>query len=193
MYCTNISTMASLGSWSIFAALLFIFLNFTESLSQFRAQASSPHARWSVGLSSEEQRALVARDSVVMRAGLANATRSDIDNARKIVSAAIRKSGELNTVRLANPARNRYPGEKGLQTQFSPLVQVSPLFEMNEETTSAATLVAEADATMSSNMSTLVASGCSQPSNFWMEKIARKGTWPYGKHPDYKVSDPCHF
>ena len=129
---------------------------------------------------------------------LQNATQADIDRARKIVADAQVQMGEHNRARIENMARRRYRlapgtivGDRKVDDGMTALNDdgeqpVPPLFQVTEEIARAAALVAEADAPPPSPGSqNFTRRAAGDP--FWMERITRRGTVPWGDDPNYKV------
>jgi hypothetical protein len=136
---------------------------------------------------------------------LQNVTLANIDKARAIVKYALEQSAVHNKARIEHPARNNYqlmPGTKISKRDEAP---PPPLFQVTPEIAEAAALVAEADAvvaaggsinslpssnsTMFGNQTASASNACAQSGTFWMEKLARKGSWPFNSDPSYTVRD----
>lgn len=131
-----------------------------------------------------------------------NATLSTLSKALKLVDEAIEESSRLNSIRLANPLRNKYqlrPGTvtgslKSRQKKDQKNAQSSPipqLLNITDEIAAAAALVAEADAQQYrynvTKKAVTAAAAASQSGSYWMEHIDRKGTVPWGNDASYKV------
>jgi membrane protein YqaA with SNARE-associated domain len=73
--------------------------------------------------------------------------------------------------------------------------QVASNFQVTPEIATAAALVAEADANKSPVNGTATASAANcqgGAGGFWMEKIARKGKWPFNSDSNFQVINQCH-
>ncbi|KAL4805582.1 pectate lyase superfamily protein-domain-containing protein [Aspergillus unguis] len=116
---------------------------------------------------------------------LANATHSDIDEARVIVRDAITAMTKLNKARLDAPIREASRLESSNLTRTAARAY-PPLLQITEEIAHAAALVAESDqaATLANGSSTLAKRAAG---TFWMQDIKRQGTVPWGDDPQYKV------
>ncbi|KAL2372532.1 hypothetical protein RJZ57_003006 [Blastomyces gilchristii] len=133
---------------------------------------------------------------------VANATRSDIDKARRIVNAAIEKASVLNKARLDHPVRNHYPwkpGFKASRRDASSGDAPPPLLKISSEIAAASALLAEVEAVAEAGDLSKTKRDYSyidalynrtaekQASTFWMEDIERKGAWPFGNDPSFQV------
>ncbi|KAK2762469.1 hypothetical protein FQN53_007520 [Emmonsiellopsis sp. PD_33] len=131
----------------------------------------------------------------------ANATESDIAEARRIVKEAIQQATIHNKARLDHPRRNKYklkPGSK-ISSRAEIDGEAPPLFKITEEVAAAAALVAEVDAFAEAMDITKPKRDYShidalynrpaekQADTFWMEEIERRGSWPFGNDPSFKV------
>lgn len=125
---------------------------------------------------------------------LAGATPADIENARKIVKAAIEESSKRNKARLDKPARNIYKlapktsvgGSSSRVKRDAEDEPVPALLTITPEIAAAAALVAEADAKANATGGQNV---LQKRGTFWMEHIERKGAYPsgWGGSSGYKV------
>jgi hypothetical protein len=117
------------------------------------------------------------------------ASEEQVKNAREIVNAELQKWAAHNKARFEEPLRNKYI-LKNEQKAPKFLKRGVPSIEITEEIAAAAALVAEMDALQDSNSTSpnLQTHEKRQASNFWMEKIARHGTQPYGNDAGYEVS-----
>lgn len=118
---------------------------------------------------------------------LAGASESDIQEAKKIVDAAIRKATLYNKARLERPSQTTYllkSHRKGRSTDG-----VAPLFEVTDDIATAAALLAEADAYEKRRKSGWKRLETRQrTSRFWMANISHRGSWPFGNNdPNYRV------
>ncbi|PGH12173.1 hypothetical protein AJ79_04468 [Helicocarpus griseus UAMH5409] len=143
------------------------------------------------------------RSNIVLPSRLANATPSDIDEARRIVNDAIRKASVLNKARLDHPLRNSHyfkPGTKSKsRDEIDRGAPPPPLLEITKEIADAAALIAEVEAVAEAGDPSKAKRDYSdidalynrkvkrQADTFWMEDIQRKGTWPFGNDPSFKV------
>lgn len=134
---------------------------------------------------------------------VAKAAQSDIDEARRLVDAAIKKASVLNKARLDHPMRNRYSSTRAAKASrrdaSSRDALLPPLLKITNEIAAAAALLAEVEAVAEAKdlskpkrdysyidaLYNRTAEKQAQP--FWMEDIERKGAWPFGNDPSFKV------
>ncbi|KAH6983653.1 pectate lyase superfamily protein-domain-containing protein [Ilyonectria sp. MPI-CAGE-AT-0026] len=117
---------------------------------------------------------------------------SDLAHARKVVNEAISESAKLNKARLEHPLRNNYgsksetidDGSKSKRDTTDEDGEISQLLEITDEIVDAAALVSEADAVQTG---TKAFKRAASKTNFWMERLKRKGTVPWGDDPKYKI------
>ncbi|PGH35768.1 hypothetical protein GX50_01351 [[Emmonsia] crescens] len=142
--------------------------------------------------------------NMVIPSRVAKSTQSDIDEARRIVNAAIEKASVLNKARLDYPMRNRYPMKPGARASSrrdasSRDAPPPPLLKISSEISAAAALLAEVEAVAEARDHSRSRRDYSyidslynrtvekQADTFWMEDIKRKGAWPFGNDPSFKV------
>ncbi|EER45681.1 LysM domain-containing protein [Histoplasma capsulatum H143] len=136
---------------------------------------------------------------------VAKAAQSDIDEARRLVDAAIKKASVLNKARLDHPMRNRYSSTRAAKASrrdaSSRDALLPPLLKITNEIAAAAALLAEVEAVAEAKdlskpkrdysyidaLYNRTAEKQAQP--FWMEDIERKGAWPFGNDPSFKAND----
>ncbi|KAM0272162.1 hypothetical protein ACHAQH_008839 [Verticillium albo-atrum] len=134
-------------------------------------------------------------DLGTLTARLQNVTEADLRQAREIVEEAIEEAAALNQKRFDNPRRNRYQLQDGTKIfgRDERGVETPPLLTITDEIAEAAALVAEADVfgedlVLNGTMPTPGVKETRQSSDFWMETIKRRGSWPWGKNPpEFKV------
>lgn len=104
---------------------------------------------------------------------LADATTDEIEEARRVVKAAIEESSKLNKARLDHPARNVYKlapgtvvGANGRVKRGAEDEQAPPLLTITPEIAAAAALVAEANA--KANYTAGAAHSKRETGTFWM-------------------------
>jgi len=144
-----------------------------------------------------------------------NATESDIQRARRLVTEGIAEVRKYNKARLAFPSRNIYSFKPGSNEYaptgdppklarraplFNETVEAPPLYAVPEDVKSAAALLAELEA-----QEQLTQKRDTREDNFradqedeqimrqqsgswWMEGISHLGTQPFGKDSSYRVS-----
>lgn len=110
-----------------------------------------------------------------------SASTADIANARTLVRDALAEVAKYNQARLAHAARTPYPRSNATSQS---ILAVPPLYRPSREIAAAAALLAEVDALEDYDGSHLPSK---RSANFWMETITRRGAWPFGNRPDYKV------
>lgn len=122
---------------------------------------------------------------------LANATASDIEEAKALITAAKKKSTELNKARVAAPSRNQYkldPNTKFGKRQIEGTGDAPPILNITEDIRAAAALIAELEAyneTVNGNFSAV---DKRQSGSWWMGNLAHTGGWPWGSNPSgFKV------
>jgi len=125
---------------------------------------------------------------------LANATKPEIEEARKLVEEVQKKMAVYRHARFSNPRRNLYHAEPGNLLSKRDVGgqgdgDLALPVEFTPEVEHALSLVAEADAAAGpSNNLTLSARKQKRAQRFWMESIDHsKGTVPWGDDPGYKV------
>lgn len=126
---------------------------------------------------------------------LRKATAADLEKARAIVNSALGEAAARNKARLDNPSRNKYTLKPGTQAGGSVVKRsgtketesdAPPLLEITQEIADAAALLAEADAYAKANRSAPLPR-IAKRAAYWMEDIARKGSWPFKNDDDYQV------
>ncbi|KAE9372961.1 glycoside hydrolase family 55 protein [Stipitochalara longipes BDJ] len=132
---------------------------------------------------------------------LKRATAQDLQAARTIVKNAIAESSKLNEARVAAPLRNQYSLKPGTVVGSGVVAGAGagagagstsinegfpPLLTITDEIAAAAALVAEADA-VSASWNVTKKRAAAAGGSYWMQSLARKGTVPWGKDPNYVV------
>ena len=144
------------------------------------------------------------RRDVALPLKLGNATQSQYAAAWAMVDEALDQVEEINKARLASPSRNHYGARRrgggGGQQWTASADQSQPQsqtghFKMTQELNDAAALVARVEALI--DPQPLINKGnqtfgppdtrAGSAETFWMESIARKGAWPWGKNSSHKV------
>ncbi|OJD12350.1 hypothetical protein AJ78_07043 [Emergomyces pasteurianus Ep9510] len=142
--------------------------------------------------------------NMVIPSRVLKATRSDIQEARRIVNAAIKRAAVLNKARLDYAITNGQPvkphARASRRDASSSDAPPPPLLNISSEIAAAAALLAEVEAVDIAGRSY---SGSKRDysyidalynrtvekraGTFWMEDIERRGTWPFGNDPSFKV------
>lgn len=118
-----------------------------------------------------------------------NASATDIETAKAMVSQAIAEMTKLNKARLEHPARTRFqlkPGTKIGDRKRADTDAPPPLLKINDDLARAAALVAELDAKQKSGNGS-AHSAEKRGGSFWMGNIDHKGSVPWGDDSSYKV------
>ncbi|OAX78349.1 hypothetical protein ACJ72_07345, partial [Emergomyces africanus] len=136
---------------------------------------------------------------MIMPSRVANATQSEIDEARRIVRAAILEAAILNKARMDYVMSDG--ARESSRNASSSDAQPPPLLDITKEIAAAAALVAEVDAVAEvrsyysrgskrdySKIDALYNRTVEKRADtFWMEDIQRKGSWPFGDDPSFKI------
>lgn len=148
---------------------------------------------------------IVKDDELLVRASsstfprLAKASESDVEEARKVVKAAIKEMTVLNKARLDHPARNVYKlqpgtvlGKRASDADGPPILDITP------QIASAAALLAEAETAEESEngeSKNTTDSTLNKRAGWWMEGVTRRGTVPtaWGGSSGYKVRSITHI
>lgn len=136
-----------------------------------------------------------SRRDVAVPSKLGNVTQSQYIAAKNLVDDALLQVEEINEVRFASPSRNHYSARPGNRRGGDRKGQPAP-FKMTPELKAAAALTNKIDNLNSPAPAQSVANRTFGPlepraaaaGTFWMQSIARKGAWPWGKNPNHKVS-----
>jgi hypothetical protein len=135
--------------------------------------------------------------SAAIPARLSKASQLDIQRARDIVDEALGQAEGLNKARLERPSRNKYNSKGNGESSGQDETPPAPLLKITDDLAAAAALVAEADAFGESLNGTRhsVQSRTAAAGTFWMQRIKRQGSWPWGSNPsNYTVGTDyeCH-
>ncbi|KAK1750487.1 pectate lyase superfamily protein-domain-containing protein [Echria macrotheca] len=190
--CVLLAALAAVPS------LAFTPPSFENLLKLFNRDSTKEH-----GLLHDFKKPLFIRRNETIPSNLGNVTQSQYIAAQAIVDEALDRVEEINRARFASPSRNHYaPRERGQQrgqrgkTAFTAQSQnelQADHFKMTKELKDAVALVSRIDALNDNQTPGVSGNKTFGPvekraaGTFWMETIARKGAWPWGKNPNHKV------
>jgi hypothetical protein len=164
-------------------ALAFTSLNHVFGLRGESSPAVDKH-----GVFLGARTSVVRPRTVAIPAKLGNVTASQFVTASTLVESALDKIEELNRERLASPERNLYSPRTG-----GPSLSSRPRFHMTDKLKAAASLVSKIDS-LNSGIPQVLGPRANQTftaeaatGTYWMQNIARKGTWPWGNNPKHVV------